>query len=149
MSQLLEFGLLISCLPNRSSSPEPLYMVVYYVCEKNDDAFIQHFQNRRCLFTLCRDPTSEPGKYQYRCIFEKYTSSVSEDHLIIKKQRPKYCHTFYSWELGRRCWADIVGRSSALLDHRCPSPVARGGSKPEPDNPDALKEVELLRTYMV
>ncbi len=74
---------------------------------------------------------------------------MTEDRLIIKKQRPKYCNTFYSLELVRRCWMDIVGRSSVLLDHRCPSPVPSGGSKPEPDYLDPFKEVELFRAYMV
>ncbi len=115
-------------------------MVAFYVCEPNDNAFIEHFRNLPCLSTLCKDPSSEPGKWLYRCILEKNGSTVTEDDLIINEQRPIYCRLFDSLTLARLSWKDIVGKSQDLLDHRCPRPVLSARS--EPDDPDAIKEVE-------
>ncbi|KIW36537.1 uncharacterized protein PV06_11246 [Exophiala oligosperma] len=131
---------------NHVNSGEATYVVAFYLCKANDDAFIRHFRSLPCLSTIGRDPSSEPGKWQYRCVLEKHESSVTQDDLFISNRRPTYCKAFESQSQALQCWEDIVGRSEQLLHHRCPRPFP--GSRSTSDRPEVLEAVELVRAYM-
>ncbi|KIW35819.1 uncharacterized protein PV06_11843 [Exophiala oligosperma] len=128
------------------NSGEATSVVAFYLCEADDDAFIRHFRGLPCLSTIGRDPSSEPGKWQYRCVLEKHESSVTQDDLFINNRRPTYSKAFESQSQALQCWEDIVGRSQQLLDHRCPRPFP--GSMSMSDRPEVFEAVKLIRAYM-
>lgn len=140
---LLTFG-----LPCRVKSRESIYVVAFYVCEANDDAFITHFRRLPCLATVGKNSTSESGKWLYRCILEKEESSITEDDLTFNnKQIPAHFRSFDPCHEAVECWEDIVGKSQEILDHRCPKPVPHGRNRPEQER-DAIKVIDVNRLYI-
>ncbi|KAK6362472.1 hypothetical protein LTS17_012826 [Exophiala oligosperma] len=130
------------------NSREPIYVVAFYVCEANDDAFIEHFRRLPCLATIGRNVASEPEKWLYRCILEKEKSSITEDDLTINnKQRPAHSRAFDSCHQAVKCWENVVGESQEIIDHRCPKPVPRGGNRPEEEQ-EAIEVINLYRLYI-
>ncbi|KAK6362432.1 hypothetical protein LTS17_012868 [Exophiala oligosperma] len=131
------------------NSREPIYVVAFYVCEANDDAFIEHFRGLPCLATVARNATSESGKWLYRCILEKEESSITQDDLIINnKQRPAHSRPFDPCRQAVECWEDIVGKSQEILDHRCPKPVPDGRNRLGQEQ-DAIEVTDTYRLYIL